>query len=87
MIRFGYRATVCVGAGFVMIAVIVLSYLAAGAEGGVKFFLYGPAGEFNSNNTKHVTEESKTTIIVKLFSFSFVNKHLRDVLNCRNKNN
>ncbi|XP_060556029.1 uncharacterized protein LOC132716724 [Ruditapes philippinarum] len=43
MIRFGYRATVCVGAGFVMIAVIVLSYLAAGAEGGVKFFLYGPA--------------------------------------------
>jgi hypothetical protein len=83
MIHFGYRATVCIGAGIVMVAVIALSFLKEDDEHAVKFFLYGPAREFNSNETKLITQSKlnvKTTIIVKTFSFSFVNKHLRDVL-------
>ncbi|XP_060599537.1 uncharacterized protein LOC132753129, partial [Ruditapes philippinarum] len=43
MIHFGYRATVCIGAGIVMVAVIALSFLKEDDEHAVKFFLYGPA--------------------------------------------
>ncbi|XP_060554831.1 uncharacterized protein LOC132715782 [Ruditapes philippinarum] len=43
MIHFGYRATVCIGAGIVMVTVFILSYLEDDTEDAVKFFLYGPA--------------------------------------------
>ncbi|XP_060561288.1 uncharacterized protein LOC132721055 [Ruditapes philippinarum] len=42
MIHFGYRATVCIGAGIVMVTVIILSHLKDDTEDAVKFFLYGP---------------------------------------------
>jgi hypothetical protein len=61
MIHFGYRATVCIGAGIVMVTVFILSYLEDDTEDAVKFFLYGPACEFNSDETKLIT------IIVKTF--------------------
>jgi hypothetical protein len=83
MIHFGYRATVCIGAGIVMVTVIILSHLKEDTEDEVKFLLYGPAGEFNSNETKLITQcklNFKATIIVNTFLFSFVNKHLHDVL-------
>jgi hypothetical protein len=75
MSYFGYQATVSSGAGIVMVAVIILSYLEGDTEHYVKFLLYGPIGEFNSNETNEtkLIAHSNHNIILKT-----VNKHLHD---------
>jgi hypothetical protein len=46
MIFFGYKKTVCIGAGVVMTTVIFISYLGDDdTEGFIKFLIYGPTGK------------------------------------------
>jgi hypothetical protein len=44
MIILGYRATIAIGAGLLMLTFIILSYL-EGNEGLIKFLMYGPVGK------------------------------------------